>query len=856
MNMKFTEKISKIWQAVPKRLAVTFGVLSVVMVSAVALAWGPERPTFTKQNPASYVTFNSITNSDYGDERNFVLAKATGEASNTWRDSIDVQPDQTYTVRMLVHNNAAANLGLKAENTTVRVSVPNKATNNSIRVDGFVSASNSNPATVWDQVTFNSDRDFQMAYVAGSARYYNNVNPSSGFSIPDSVISSAGALVGYESMNGVVQGCYEYSGILSVTLRAIVSQPPQTPDFTVEKQVRKHGDSTWSKNITAKPGEKVDYLISYKNTGNATTKNGVVVSDRLPAGVSYIMNSTYLRNGLYNTGSGTLLTDNTVTTSGVNIGNYTAGAAAYTSFTATLPSEQQLVCGANRLVNTGYVTADNTTKSDTATVTVNRDCPEPEKEFICDRLKVAKLGRTDFQFVTDYTVKNTTYQNITYVISGNGVYETKVSTDTVGRLNYSQTKPGTYKVKATLNTAAGSNSSVSCEQEITVEPEPAPSEAICKVLNANPTTIKAGESVNFTVVPEYRGQVTLNSAWIDFGDGVQTSPIDVLNFSHRYAAVGTYKAKAYLNYTVDGQAVNNVTSVACEKTIKVEVPPPQPEYVCERLNINQVGRTDFQFTTDYRVVNTDYRSITYVISGNNIYEARVSAAADGALSYSQTKPGTYKVKATLNTAAGNSSSVACEGEITVSPEPEPSEAVCKALTASRIGIKPGDGVSFRVFPEYKGNVSVVGSWMNFGDGVRTTSQDVYNYTHIYNREGKYTAIAYVDFIVDGQAVDNVTSVECEVPVTVTSEPVPCPIPGKEHLPIDDPGCKEDRCTVPGKEYLPPNDPDCKTDGGGSYTYVPGELPRTGAGLAGIVGLGSVATAAGYYIASRRQLRQS
>ncbi|HMS31021.1 MAG TPA: DUF11 domain-containing protein [Candidatus Saccharibacteria bacterium] len=41
----------------------------------------------------------------------------------------------------------------------------------------------------------------------------------------------------------------------------------------------------------------------------------------------------------------------------------------------------------------------------------------------------------------------------------------------------------------------------------------------------------------------------------------------------------------------------------------------------------------------------------------------------------------------------------------------------------------------------------------------------------------------------------------------------CPIPGKTHLDLDDPNCKEDveMCTIPGKTHLPKNDPGCKED---------------------------------------------
>lgn len=55
------------------------------------------------------------------------------------------------------------------------------------------------------------------------------------------------------------------------------------------------------------------------------------------------------------------------------------------------------------------------------------------------------------------------------------------------------------------------------------------------------------------------------------------------------------------------------------------------------------------------------------------------------------------------------------------------------------------------------------------------------------------------------------------PVGPPTPPPPaphCEVPGKEHLPPDDPGCKEEppppspHCEVPGKEHLPPDDPEC------------------------------------------------
>ena len=95
-------------------------VAAVTAASAlVVFAWGPSgRKTFTMEKPADYVTFNSITNNVIGDERYFVSAsKWTGSAKdNYFSDTTYVEDGKEYVVRMYVHNNAGANLGLVAEN--------------------------------------------------------------------------------------------------------------------------------------------------------------------------------------------------------------------------------------------------------------------------------------------------------------------------------------------------------------------------------------------------------------------------------------------------------------------------------------------------------------------------------------------------------------------------------------------------------------------------------------------------------------------------------------------------------------------------------------------------------------------
>ena len=350
--------------------AVTVAVLG---IGGSVLAYGPERTTYTVEKPADKITFNSITNnSNYGDERNFMLIKdAANTSAGGWSDTVDVQDGKEYIVRLYVHNNAAANLNLVAENTRVKVNVPTN-TANSVKLDGFVSADNASPAQVWDDVVMRSDKKFNIAYVQGSSRYHNNVNPAQGFALPDSIVTSAGAQVGYEKMDGRVQGCFEYSGIATFKVKV---RSEKTPNFNVKKEVRLHGTDQWSKSVTAKPGQKVDYRIGYDNTGEAQ-QNNVVVKDVLPAGMTYNQGTTTLKNAA--NPNSLKVSDNIISTQGINIGNYAPKANAFAYFTATLPNGDKLQCGENKLINTATIDTDNGSKSDTAEVVVTTECQPGE----------------------------------------------------------------------------------------------------------------------------------------------------------------------------------------------------------------------------------------------------------------------------------------------------------------------------------------------------------------------------------------------------------------------------------------------------------------------------------------------
>ncbi|MCA9340027.1 MAG: DUF11 domain-containing protein, partial [Candidatus Saccharibacteria bacterium] len=359
----------------PRLVALVAAVSGAVLVPAMLMAWGPDRATFTIQNPSDHVTFNSITdNPNIGDERNFVGIRENN-TSGLWQDSQAVQPGKEYVVRMYVHNNASANLGLVAQNVTASFNLPT-TTAKSIQVQGFLRATNANPAEVYDHANFTASENFNLAVVPGSIKYYNNAN-GNGFSIPETVFTNSGAKLGYDKMDGNIPGCFQYDGYLTFIVKP---QFAATPDFTMSKLVSKHGENKWVDTYAAQPGETVDYLLQYKNTGT-TQQDNVTFHDKLPTNMTYVAGSTTYGNAKNPNG---LKASDNITGAGINVGSYAPGANAWVIFSAKVAAKDALACGANTLHNVASVTpAGQNPKEDSADVTTTKDCV-PEKVKACN----------------------------------------------------------------------------------------------------------------------------------------------------------------------------------------------------------------------------------------------------------------------------------------------------------------------------------------------------------------------------------------------------------------------------------------------------------------------------------------
>lgn len=488
------DQMKKFINFIKNHSIISGSVLVAAIAPALVWAWGPARPSFTIEKPADYITFNSITNNPVigGDEKDFVGIREVGSNAK-WTNNMKVQNGKEYYVRMYVHNNAASNLNLVAENVVAKLNVPTTTTTKNVTVQGQISASNAKPNTVWDEATFSSDNDFNLTYVAGSALFENNGMGTT--KLPDSIVNNTGAKLGYDKLDGKIPGCFQYAGYVTVKVKAQVSQP-QEKNIDLAKTVRNktNGEKSWVETANAKSGDTVQFQIHAKNTGSAGIQN-LVIRDILPKGLNYVAGSTKL----YNTSNpkGLKVSDNVIQNSGINIGSYQPNGDAYVRFDATVSAENSLpVCGDNTLTNIAQASDQKIVKNDTASVKVTKKCETPKNPvYKCEALSLNIVRKDEKQITyaadTKYSVKDTEFTGTKYVVknSKNEVVAEKVVN---GGTKFEITVPNNvnekYTVISTIITKNGENSNANCEKSFeTKAPTPIPSkpELVCRNITIN-----------------------------------------------------------------------------------------------------------------------------------------------------------------------------------------------------------------------------------------------------------------------------------------------------------------------------------------------------------------------------------
>ncbi|MCL1929734.1 isopeptide-forming domain-containing fimbrial protein [Candidatus Saccharibacteria bacterium] len=456
------EKVKTLWSKLNyKALIAMAAVGGIVIAGAVALsAWGPARTTYTLDqinngalgNKAVLNSIKDEANVDkiiaeynknhaskittwIGDETQFLNVKEKGTTTNDeyngWRsaepnytDPQVVQEGKTYRVRMFVHNNNPKGMEVLANNVVAKVNMADESAQLEKTITAYIQGSNTNQ--VYDEAKFVSGngKKFNLAYVPGSVEYVNNwTNNSTNFGkytkgksgngyakLTDNMFAAPGAQIGYSNYNAntlqftdSIPGCYQYSGWIFFD---VIPQFQEVVAIGINKEVSQHGKDDWKESISVKPGDVVDYRITYANKGT-TDQINVTIRDILPEGMSYVKGTTQVANAKTNGQFVDWTGGDTITENGINASINDAGFAPVSGegkrsyvvmFSAKVNADVKLDCGKlNTLTNIARVSVtaegDRYYNEDPAKVTIQGpECKSQDKDpvFTCKVLEADK----------------------------------------------------------------------------------------------------------------------------------------------------------------------------------------------------------------------------------------------------------------------------------------------------------------------------------------------------------------------------------------------------------------------------------------------------------------------------------
>ncbi len=267
---------------------------------------------------------------------------------NTYKPSTNAKTDETVQVQLWYHNMENADSGKVANNVKAKLQLPTAA-GKTQKINGTISADNANTVSSSANVNLALDNS-RLEYVPGTAVWRHNKGTNEQ---PNWVTDTLTAAQEQQLLTtGVVlengKPCFNFEASVSVKLRV------KTDMVSITKQVRVLGEKEWKSENTAKAGDTLEYLITFKNEGNTVLKD-LAIADNMPASVTYVNGTTQLKN--MNNPNGIKITSDKVTSGGINVGSYAPGSVGYVWFQAKI--DPNLKPGSYTMKNVAGVKAGN-----------------------------------------------------------------------------------------------------------------------------------------------------------------------------------------------------------------------------------------------------------------------------------------------------------------------------------------------------------------------------------------------------------------------------------------------------------------------------------------------------------------
>lgn len=292
-----------------------------------------------------------------------------------------------------LRNKYSSNASTRAIYAAAPFRISSSAFYNAVDTKGFVNGhvNRDNTVTVNGRVVATNAVTAGRHFISGSTKM--NIPGVTAYTRPPSVSFKQASLQAYVKLDA--NGKFQFAIIKSCgnPVTGKPTPPPAKPSFTIEKKVRIAGsNSEFKEDVTVAPGQKVEYVIGLANTGNVTLTN-MRVRDQLPAGMSYVNNSTFMITSY----AGRKNLPNGIVSGGINIGNMPAGGTAFVFFEALAPSANNTsikVCdtGKTRLRNIAYAKPDQVPeKNNDAYI---QTCRPTKPEFKLEK-KVKKANTND-----------------------------------------------------------------------------------------------------------------------------------------------------------------------------------------------------------------------------------------------------------------------------------------------------------------------------------------------------------------------------------------------------------------------------------------------------------------------------